>query len=115
MKLTLRWANAVLQFNPGPEGSDLLESIESNTRRYQSMFAEAADDLMQDLTLFPPSQLHSAPRDVFDVMRAQVSHHTFTPPAFGELYGVICCIPTPFVSTLFASVSCSPAAPNDYI
>lgn len=37
------------------------------------MFAEAADDLMQDQTLFPPSQLITAPRDVFDVMRAQVT------------------------------------------
>lgn len=63
---------SAVQFNPGQEGVDLLESIESNTRRYQSMFAEAADDLMQDITLFPPNQLHTAPRDVFDVMRAQV-------------------------------------------
>ena len=53
--------------------AELLERVETNTRRYQSMFAEAADDLMHDPDLFPPAQLVSAPRDVFDVMRAQVS------------------------------------------
>lgn len=66
---------AVLQYHQAQDAVELLERVENNTRRYQSMFAEAADDLMHDTALFPPAQLISAPRDVFDVMRAQVRHH----------------------------------------
>ena len=68
----MRGGTLALQYHQAQDVAELLERVESNTRRYQSMFAEAADDLMHDPLLFPPAQLISAPRDVFDVMRAQV-------------------------------------------
>ena len=71
-----------MQYHQAQDVAELLERLEHNTRRYQSMFAEAADDLMHDPLLFPPAQINSAPRDVFDVMRAQVSFYNSC--LFGE-------------------------------
>lgn len=60
--------------------ASLVESVEGNTRRYQALFAEAADDLMRDVNLFPPSELQPVPQDVFDVLRAQVRTHCLANP-----------------------------------
>ena len=52
--------------------AELVGNAENNTRRYQSLFCEAADDLMRDVTLFPPASMAVVPKDVFDVMLDQV-------------------------------------------
>lgn len=70
------WSNGLgVQYSP--DVAELVANIEQNTRRYQNLFCEAADDLMRDLTLFPPSDMAAVPKDVFDVMLAQVRSLTF--------------------------------------
>ena len=59
-----------MQFVPVGEETGLVESVETNTRRYQALFAGAADDLMQDALFNLPESVF--PADVFDVMHAQV-------------------------------------------
>ena len=61
-----------MQYLPGDETSDLVEAIESNTRRYQKLFAAAADEILE--TKPPP---RNVVQDVFDVLWQQVTKRTF--------------------------------------
>lgn len=61
-----------MQRTPDAADLELVANAEQNTRRYQNLFCEAADDLMRDVSLFPPSSMAVVPKDVFDVMLAQV-------------------------------------------
>ena len=81
-----------MQFVPVGEETGLVESVETNTRRYQALFAGAADDLMQDALFDLPESVF--PTDVFDVMHAQVA---LTAPLLLQIFWTLlarACIPS---------------------
>ena len=57
-----------------PDGVDLAQAVVSNTRRYQSLFCDAADECLPQPTQLPGED------DVFDVLLRQVRHPHAPPP-----------------------------------